>query len=123
MRVCRRFGCGWPGSIRSCRMPSLIHHTDSAVRPGVPVEANGEPCSARITSSKPSPRNGLSTNLVAFAKLRHRPQSGSLISDEAHSFVHSAVLSPRHRLILPADRELSPIHPVYSVTHLSGLDR
>jgi hypothetical protein len=23
---------------------------------------------------------------------------------------------------LPADRELSPIHPVYSVTNLSGLD-
>jgi len=29
---------------------------------------------------------------------------------------------PRHRLVLPADRELLPFHPVYSVTHLSGLD-
>ncbi|MGY4489670.1 hypothetical protein ACVWWR_008916 [Bradyrhizobium sp. LM3.2] len=28
-----------------------------------------------------------------------------------------------HRLILPADRELSPIHPVYFVTYLSGLDK
>src|SRR3979490_3167357 len=65
---------------------------------------------------------GLATDLVAFANLRHRPQSGSLIRDEANSFVHCTALSPRHRLILPADRELSPIHPVYSVTHLSGLD-
>jgi hypothetical protein len=65
---------------------------------------------------------GLATNLVAFAKLRHRPHSASLIRDEANPLVHCAALSPRHRLILPADRELSPIHPVYFVTYLSGLD-
>ncbi|MGY4335414.1 hypothetical protein ACVWW3_000320 [Bradyrhizobium sp. LM2.9] len=66
---------------------------------------------------------GLATNLVAFAKLRHRPHSASLIRDEANPLVHCAALSPRHRLILPADRELSPIHPVYFVTYLSGLDK
>src|SRR5882672_8654957 len=65
----------------------------------------------------------LPTDLIAFAKLRHRPRSSSLIRDEAHSFVHCTALSPRHRLILPADRELSPFPPVYSVTHLSGLDK
>src|SRR5882757_3049429 len=65
---------------------------------------------------------GLATDLIAFAKLRHRPRSSSLIRDEAHSFVHCTALSPRHRLVLPADRELSPILPVYSVTYLSGLD-
>src|SRR3984957_3382526 len=56
---------------------------------------------------------GLLTDLVAFAKLRHRPQSSSLIRDEVHSFVHRTALSPRHRLILPADRE--------PVTYPSGL--
>src|SRR6266567_1072167 len=66
---------------------------------------------------------GLPTNLVAIAQLRHRPQSASLIRDETNPLVHCAALSPRHRLILPADRELSPIHPVYCVTYLSGLDR
>ncbi|MET4222770.1 hypothetical protein ABIB00_008010, partial [Bradyrhizobium sp. LB14.3] len=66
---------------------------------------------------------GLAANLVAFAKLRHRPHSASLIRDEANPLVHCAALSPRHRLILPADRELSPIHPVYFVTYLSGLDK
>src|SRR5690349_7358048 len=66
---------------------------------------------------------GLATDLVAVAKLRHRPQPASLIRDEANPLVHCAALSPRHRLILPADRDLSPIHPVYCVTYLSGLDR
>jgi hypothetical protein len=42
-------------------MPSLIHHTDSAVRPVVPVEANGEPLSERITSGKPYSRNARSS--------------------------------------------------------------
>src|SRR6185436_14279629 len=65
---------------------------------------------------------GLATDLVAVAKLRHRPQSASLIRDELNPLVHCAALSPRHRLFLPADRELSPIHPVYCVTYLSGLD-
>src|ERR1700716_3412743 len=89
------------------------------------------PCCARALHQPRSPFQtiaiqpfvpGLATDLVTFAKLRHRPQSGSLIRDEAHSFVHCTALSPRHRLILPADRELSPIHPVYSVTLLSSLD-
>src|SRR6187402_1833152 len=65
---------------------------------------------------------GLATDLVAFAKLRHRPHSDSLIRDEANPLVHCTALPPGHRLILPADRELSPIHPVYFVTYLSGLD-
>src|SRR6187402_1679266 len=65
---------------------------------------------------------GLATDLVAFAKLRHRPHSASLIRDEANPLVHCTALPPGHRLILPADRELSPIHPVYFVTYLSGLD-
>src|SRR5580698_11177503 len=65
---------------------------------------------------------GLSTDLVVLAKLRHRPRPALPVCDEAHPFVHCTALSPRHRLILPADRELSPIHPVYSVTYLSGLD-
>ena len=43
VRSCRPFCCGWPGSIRSCRMPNLIHHADSAVSPVVPVEAKGVP--------------------------------------------------------------------------------
>jgi hypothetical protein len=46
-----------------------------------------------------------------------------LIRDEANPLIHCTALSPRHRLILPADRELSPIHPVYCVTYLSGLDK
>ncbi|MGY4431635.1 hypothetical protein ACVWWO_004112 [Bradyrhizobium sp. F1.13.1] len=65
---------------------------------------------------------GLATNLVTLAKLRHRPQAGSLFRNEVNPLVHCAALSPRHRLILPADRELSPIHLVYCVTYLSGLD-
>src|ERR1700733_8856178 len=45
-----------------------------------------------------------------------------MIPDETRSFVHRTALLPRHRLVLPADRELSPIHPVQPVTYLSGLD-
>jgi hypothetical protein len=56
-------------------MPSLIHHTDSAVRPVVPVEANGEPLSERITSGKPYSRNARSSGGLhsAYCVLRqHR---------------------------------------------------
>ena len=63
----------------------------------------------------------LAADLVALAKLRHRPQPRQVIVDEANPLIHRAALSPRHRLVPPADRELSPIFPVRSVTYLSGL--
>src|SRR5206468_5177834 len=63
----------------------------------------------------------LAADLVALAKLPHRPQPRQVIVDEANPFIHRAALLPRHRLVLPADRELSPIFPVRSVTYLSGL--
>ncbi len=63
---------------------------------------------------------GLAADLVALAKLRHCPLVRSAIDNETHPLVHRAALSPEHRLVLPADRELSPIFPVRSVTYLSG---
>src|SRR5262249_38158099 len=65
---------------------------------------------------------GLATDRVALAKLRHRPQTAHQIPDETNPLVHRAALLPRHRPVLPADRELSPTFPVRSVTNLSGLD-
>ena len=38
-------------------MPSCIHHTFSAARPWMPVEANGAPLSVRMASGKPTARN------------------------------------------------------------------
>src|SRR5208282_1935539 len=63
---------------------------------------------------------GLAADLVALAKLRHCPRVRSAIDNETHPLVHRTALSPGHRLVLPADRELSPIFPVRSVTYLSG---
>jgi len=64
----------------------------------------------------------LAADPVPLAKLRHRPEPHQMVAHKLHSAVHRVVLSPRHRLVLPADIELSPIHPVQSVTDLSGPD-
>src|SRR5208283_4042213 len=66
------------------------------------------------------PVAGIAADLVALAKLRHCPLVRSAIDNETHPLVHRTALSPGHRLVLPADRELSPIFPVRSVTNLSG---
>src|SRR6516165_1208312 len=50
---CRPFRCGLPATIRSGRMPSLIHHTASRDSPPTPGEAKGGPLSERIASGKP----------------------------------------------------------------------
>src|SRR5271157_4707534 len=63
---------------------------------------------------------GIPADLVALTKLRHCPLVRSAIDNETHPLVHRTALSPGHRLVLPADRELSPIFPVRSVTYLSG---
>ena len=39
--------------MRSCRMPSLCHHTDSVDNPATPRDENGEPLSLRIASGSP----------------------------------------------------------------------
>jgi len=52
-RSCRPFCCGLPATIRSGRMPSLIHHTASRDSPPTPADAKGGPLSERIASGKP----------------------------------------------------------------------
>jgi hypothetical protein len=52
-RSCRPFCCGFPATIRSGRMPSLIHHTASRDSPPTPGEAKGGPLSERIASGTP----------------------------------------------------------------------
>src|SRR5208283_5900095 len=63
---------------------------------------------------------GIPADLVALTKLRHCPLVRSAFDNETHPLVHRTALSPGHRPVLPADRELSPIFPVRSVTYLSG---
>jgi hypothetical protein len=42
-----------PGAIRSGTMPSLSHHTASALSPSTPLPANGAPLSERIARGRP----------------------------------------------------------------------
>src|SRR3954469_6490652 len=65
-------------------MPSLIHHTDSAVRPVIPVEANGEPLSERMICGKPYSRNARSSGRLALGILRAaRRRQANQIAAEA----------------------------------------
>ena len=68
-RSWRPFCCGCPGSIRSCAIPSLIHHADSCVSPPAPVEANGEPLSDRITCGRPNASKARSNRGLASSCL------------------------------------------------------
>ena len=49
----RPFCSGRPGSMRRWRMPSLIHHTESLLRPQKAGVANGAPLSVRMASGRP----------------------------------------------------------------------
>jgi hypothetical protein len=51
---------------------------------------------------------GFPANLVALAKLRHRPFARSMLNYEAQPLVHRTALSPRHRLVLPAKENCHP---------------
>ena len=57
---------------------------------------------------------------VVLAQRHHRPLPAQMVHHEAHPLIHRTALVPRHRPVLPAIRELSTIHPVYSVSDLSG---
>src|SRR5262249_16898513 len=50
------FCCGWPGRIRWCCIPRLIHQTLSWDRPWMPVVANGTPLSVRMARGSPYSR-------------------------------------------------------------------
>src|ERR1019366_3206840 len=58
IRSCRPFSWGFPGRIRSGRIPSLIHHTESCDKPPNPRPAKGRPLSLRMTSGSPCSRKG-----------------------------------------------------------------
>ena len=45
---------GFPGSIRSWRMPSLSHQAESSDNPAGALEATGEPLSLRMASGRPN---------------------------------------------------------------------
>jgi len=59
-RSCRPFCCGLPATIRSGRMPSLIHQIASRDKPPTPGEAKGGPLSERIANGKPCSLNAAS---------------------------------------------------------------
>src|SRR5262245_11463693 len=56
------------------------------------------------------------------AQFAHRPLAFQSRNNKAHSFVHDAGLSPRHRQVLPAvHRNLPTMYPVYPVRDPIGL--
>jgi hypothetical protein len=64
---------------------------------------------------------GLAADPVLMAQHRHLILARQNPSDKLHSLVHVTGLSPRHRQVPPAgSSNLSPIHPVNSVTNLFG---
>jgi len=60
MRSCRSFCWGWPGIMRTGVMPSLIHHTDSRLKPPAASEAKGGPLSESTTCGKQHSRKSRS---------------------------------------------------------------
>jgi len=57
--------CGLPGSIRSCRIPSLIHHIRHAVSPVVPVEGMASRCRSGITRASVVPECPIEQRLAS----------------------------------------------------------
>ena len=76
MRSWRPFCVGLPGSIRSGRTPSLIHHTASRDSPPAPTDANGGPLSERIASGNPNWQNAASNTGRTYYR-RSAPPPGS----------------------------------------------
>src|SRR5216684_1299322 len=62
MRSCRPFCWGWPGIMRTGVMPSLIHHTDSRLKPPAASEAKGGPLSESSTCGKQHSRKSRSNS-------------------------------------------------------------
>src|SRR5215469_10252111 len=63
---------------------------------------------------------GLPAHSILTAQRRHLILAGHNPSDKLHPLVHVTGLFPRHRQVPPAGgSNLSPIHPVNSVTYLS----
>ncbi len=75
-----------------------------------------------VTAIPPEPLiAGLAADPVLSAQRRHRILAGQNPSDKLRPFVHLTGLFPWHRQAPPADSpNLSPIHPVNSVTNLPG---
>ena len=64
---------------------------------------------------------GFAADPILPAQRRHRILARQNPGNKLRPFVHLTGLSPRHRQVPPADSsDLSPIHPVNSVTNLSG---